>query len=110
MDMKRIALLLAIYAFSAWSQAPKRVDNNALRNAAKNGDEWLTYGRDYAETHYSPLKQIDATNVGRLGLSWSWETQSPAGGRIESTPLFSDGILYGSLAWNVIAAVDARTG
>ena len=92
------------------AQTARRVDDTALRNAAKNSDEWLTYGRDYAETHYSPLKQIDTTNVKRLGLAWSWETQSPSGGRIEATPLISNGVIYGVLAWDVMFAVDAHTG
>jgi quinohemoprotein ethanol dehydrogenase len=102
------AVLVAVSSGSA--QQPKRVDTNALKNAAKNGDEWVTYGRDYAETHYSPLKQIDTTNASRLGLAWSWETESPSGGRVEGTPLMSNGVLYGSLAWDVLFAVDARTG
>jgi glucose dehydrogenase len=70
------AVFVVVSAVSA--QQPNRVDTNALKNAAKNGDEWVTYGRDYAETHYSPLKQIDTTNVSRLGLAWSWETDRPA--------------------------------
>ncbi|HEX4278930.1 MAG TPA: hypothetical protein VHZ74_26425 [Bryobacteraceae bacterium] len=65
----------------AQTSSNKRVDDRVLRDAGKNGDEWVTYGRDYAETHYSPLKQIDASNVKRLGLAWSWDTGSPAGGR-----------------------------
>src|SRR6476619_3157561 len=68
-------------------QSSKRDDDRALKNAAKDGEEWLTYGRDYAETHYSPLKQIDASNVKRLGLAWSMETDSPANSRVEGTPL-----------------------
>jgi glucose dehydrogenase len=53
----------------ASAQQPKRVDDNALRNAAKNGDGWLTYGRDYAETRFSPLKQIDTQRqTPRLGV------------------------------------------
>jgi quinohemoprotein ethanol dehydrogenase len=86
------------------------VDDAALRDASKNSGEWLTYGRDYAETHYSPLKQIDVSNVKRLGLAWSMETQSPSGGRIEATPLVSNGVIYGILAWDVMFAADARTG
>jgi quinohemoprotein ethanol dehydrogenase len=104
------ALCLCASIGLAQTSSNKRVDNNALRNAAKNGDEWLTYGRDYAETHFSPLKQIDVSNVKRLGLAWSWETESPSGGRLEATPLYSNGVLYGSLAWDVLFAVDARTG
>jgi quinohemoprotein ethanol dehydrogenase len=105
-----LAGVVLVSVWVAWAQQPKRVDTNALKNAAKNGDEWVTYGRDYAETHYSPLKQIDTTNVSRLGLAWSWETESPAGGRVEGTPLMSNGVLFGSLAWDVLFAVDARTG
>jgi glucose dehydrogenase len=94
----------------AGAQQAKRVDDTALRNAAKNPDEWITYGRDYAETHYSPLKQIDISNVNRLGLAWYWDTESPRGGRLEGTPLVSNGVIYGSLAWDVLFAVDAHTG
>ncbi len=92
----------------AAKQVPKPVDDAALRAAAP--EEWLTYGHDYAETHYSPLKQIDTSNVNRLGLAWSWETESPSGARIEATPLVSNGVMYGILGWDVMFAVDARTG
>jgi quinohemoprotein ethanol dehydrogenase len=32
--------------------------------------EWPSDGRDYTAQRYSPLTQIDASNVGRLGLAW----------------------------------------
>ena len=35
--------------------------------AAAEGDEWLTYGRDYGEQRFSPLRQISDGNVGELG-------------------------------------------
>ena len=41
--------------------------------------EWTSAARDYANTHYSPLAQIDRRNVGRLRMAWT----------------FSDGALYG---------------
>ena len=71
-------------------------------------DEWVTYGRDYAETHHSPLAQIDAANVGRLGLAWSVEVGSE--GKIETTPLVCNGVLYGTSTWSVVFAIDIRTG
>jgi quinohemoprotein ethanol dehydrogenase len=98
------------WGVAAVAQQARRVDDRALKNAAKNSDEWLTYGRDYAETHFSPLKQIDTSNVKRLGLAWSLETENPANSRVEATPLMSNGVLYGSLGWGVLFAVDARTG
>jgi glucose dehydrogenase len=36
-----------------------------------------TYGRDYAETNFSPLKQIDASTVAQLALVKVWPTQAP---------------------------------
>ena len=79
----------------------------ALREAAPA--EWLTYGRDQAETHYSPLEQIDADNVGRLGLAWSWEIPK-AGARLEATPLVSEGVMYATGPHSFVFALDARTG
>ena len=106
--MLRALVLALAAALAAIAQQPKKVDNNALRKPS--AEEWITYGHDYAETHFSPLKQIDTTNVKRLGLAWTWATESPAGANVETTPLISNGILYGSLGWNVMFAIDARTG
>ena len=79
----------------------------ALREAAPA--EWLTYGRDQAETHYSPLDQINAGNVGRLGLAWSWEIPV-TGARLEATPLVSDGVMSATGPHSFVFALDARTG
>jgi len=87
----------------------RRVDDLALRNGGRTGEEWLTYGLTPGETRYSPLKQIDATNVSRLGLAFSYEA-GPGGGNQEATPLFWNGTLYSITNWSVVYAVDARTG
>jgi len=42
--------------------------------------EWLYYGGDQAGTKYSPLGDINASNVNRLEVAWQWkhwETQLP---------------------------------
>ena len=78
----RTCALITAAALTAWvatAQQPKKVDNNALRSAAKNGEDWVTHGHDYAETHFSPLKQIDTTNVKRLEHCVDLEAQAPAG-------------------------------
>jgi quinohemoprotein ethanol dehydrogenase len=105
------AVMLASLAGAAVSgQQERTVDDEALRSAASNGDDWITYGHDYAETHYSPLDQITADNVSRLGLAWSWATEARDGGALETTPLVSNGVMYGTLTWNEVFAIDARTG
>jgi quinohemoprotein ethanol dehydrogenase len=114
--MKKLALIrwiipTACAALTVWvvlAQQPRLVDSNTLKNAAKNGDEWLTYGRDYSETRFSPLKLIDSTNVQRLGLNKVWPTR--ALGAIETTPLVHDGIMYGTLSYGAVFAFDLRTG
>jgi quinohemoprotein ethanol dehydrogenase len=88
------------------AQAPPQVDDKVLLNPAPG--DWATYGRDYAETHHSPLTQINATNVARLGLAWSTEVGSE--GKVETTPLVWNGVLYGTSTWSKVFAIDVRTG
>jgi glucose dehydrogenase len=42
----------------------------AARLTNADPTEWLAVGRTYDEQRFSPLKQIDTTNVGKLGLAW----------------------------------------
>jgi quinohemoprotein ethanol dehydrogenase len=98
--------------FSAWlalGQQPKRVDDATLKNAGKSGEDWVTYGSNSQETRYSPLNQIDATNVSRLGLAWSYDVGAGGGGQ-EATPLVWNGSLYSITNWSVVFALDVRTG
>jgi quinohemoprotein ethanol dehydrogenase len=92
-----------------FAQQSRRIDDAALRNSGKSGEEWLTYGLTPGETRFSPLKQIDATNVSRLGLAWSFDVGN-GGGNQEATPLFWNGTLFGITNWSIVFAVDARTG
>lgn len=88
--------------------AVQRVDGAFIRaNAAKTPD-WPTIGVDYAETRYSRLDQINATNVKDLGLAWSYNLESTRG--VEATPVVVDGIMYVSASWSVVHAIDTRTG
>src|SRR5579864_8168215 len=99
MNARQIALSTSIaggllWAWVASGQQPRRVDDAALRNAGKTGEEWLSYGLTPGETRYSPLNQINAANVSRLGLGWMYEV-GLGGGTQEDTPLMSNGTLYG---------------
>ncbi len=87
--------------------AQESVDETALLNSPNA--EWLTYGGNYAETHYSPLDQINESNIDRLGLAWEWEITGTAG-NLEATPLVSDGIIYATGTWSNVFALDGATG
>src|SRR6516162_1461556 len=100
-------LILATWVVAG--QQVRRIDDLALRNAGKTGEDWLTYGLTPQETRYSPLKQIDTTNVNRLGLAWSFDLGT-GGGNQEATPLEWNGSIYAISNWSVVISVDARTG
>jgi PQQ-dependent dehydrogenase (methanol/ethanol family) len=70
--------------------------------------QWLATGRTYGEQRFSPLAEIDTSNVGELGLAWFGDLRVPRAQ--ESTPLFVDGVLYVTTAWSNVKAYDARTG
>ncbi len=98
---------LAMALTHAADQSPRSPVTDAVldRPAA---EDWVTYGRDYAETRFSPLSQINVDTVHRLRLAWSFETRSTD--FVETTPLVYEGVMYGSLADSVLFAVNARTG
>jgi len=74
-------------------------------------DMWPTYNGDYSGRRFSPLTQINSSNVQALSLAWSarFTGQSSGGIRIKATPLLVNGVLYFSAPNNVWAA-DVRTG
>jgi quinohemoprotein ethanol dehydrogenase len=86
----RVLLPIVAVLLTTWiavGQQNRRVDENTLKNAGKNNTEdWVTYGLNYQEQRYSLLKQIDTSNVGRLGLAWTYEIGA-GGGNQEATPL-----------------------
>jgi quinohemoprotein ethanol dehydrogenase len=103
------AVAIAASVAAQQSPAARRVDDAALRRAPQAGDEWLTYGLTQSETRYSPLADINTSNVSRLGLAWSYDI-GPGGGGQEATPLVWNGTIFGITNWSVVFAVDARTG
>jgi PQQ-dependent dehydrogenase (methanol/ethanol family) len=101
-------LLIGLWTRPIESQSPSRaVDDAALREA--NPEEWLGYGRDDSETHYSPLSQVATANVSGLRQAWTADLGTPTGG-LETTPLVSDGVMYLTGPWSTVVALDARTG
>jgi quinohemoprotein ethanol dehydrogenase len=78
------------------------------KDAAAPPDQWLTPGRDADGTFYSPLKDIDAHNVARLGFAWDHLLGTRRGQ--ESTPLVIDGVMYATSNFGRVYALDAASG
>src|SRR5579872_2522854 len=79
-----------------------------LKASDQDTSNWLMYGRTYDDHRFSPLKQINEENVGKLGLAWSRELGTTRG--LEASPLVEDGIIYATGSWSVVYAIDAKTG
>ncbi|MGH9614099.1 MAG: pyrroloquinoline quinone-dependent dehydrogenase, partial [Bryobacteraceae bacterium] len=84
--------------------------------AARQG-EWPAYGNDPGGMRYSPLKQIDRSNVQRLKVAWIFHTGAlkPASdanrkAAFEATPILVDGTLYLSTPFDQVIALDPGTG
>ena len=69
--------------------------------------DWPMWRRTYSHWGYSPLDQINTTNVGRLRLAWAW---TMAEGKQETTPLVHDGIMFLVQACDFVEALDVRDG
>lgn len=104
--LRPIALLLGLVSAGA-ATAATLVDNALLSNDA-DGRDWAAYSRRFDEQRHSPLQQINAQSVRRLGLAWSLDIETP--GNVATAPLEVDGVLYFGVGLSVIHAVDARTG
>jgi alcohol dehydrogenase (cytochrome c) len=88
--------------------AQARITPDHLLKAQAESSSWLMYGRNYAGWRYSELKQIHAGNVAQLKPQWIFQTA--AGGKIETTPLVFDKLMYVTGPSNNAWALDAVTG
>jgi glucose dehydrogenase len=113
----RAALILFILLGMASIAASARL--GVPPPAAIPAEEWPAYGRDTWNTKYSPLAQIDRTNVARLRVAWRWNSPDNAlakkdsedsPGPNEATPIMVGGVLYTPTGLNQVAAIDAATG
>jgi quinoprotein glucose dehydrogenase len=79
----------------AWSQTTSR--------------EWPVYGGNTEGTRYSPLKQINRSNVSRLQVAWTYEA---AGGRsgLQTNPIVVHGVLYANTPAGEVIALNGATG
>jgi quinohemoprotein ethanol dehydrogenase len=98
--MKRIAiaLVLALAACSPTKSTEMKI----------GPDDWATTGGDAGKSHHSKLIDINADNVGTLGLAWQAELGTNR--VLEATPIVIDGVMYTSGVAGRAYAFDAVTG
>jgi quinoprotein glucose dehydrogenase len=87
------------------------------RAQLKGETGWPNYGNDAGGTRYSPLAQIDRSNVAKLQVAWTYrtgaldvETKQNRKAAFEATPILVDGKLFFSTPYNHVIAVNPQTG
>ena len=102
----RIAVWLTVGLLAGSAHAQVTFDR--LLNSAKEPQNWMTYSGDYLGRRFSALDQVNTTNVRALTAKWVYQTA--ATGKLETSPLVVDGILYATAQDDRAFALDARTG
>jgi len=102
-----VLLILSMFNFLG-SLTLGQVTPERLVNSAKEPQNWLTYSGDYAGRRFTALDQVNAANAHALAAKWVYQTG--ATGKLETTPLVVDGILYATAQDDRAFALDARTG
>lgn len=78
-----------------------------------SGGEWHHWGNDRGGTRFSPLEEINTSNVARLQVAWEADFGPGNKGRtgaMQATPLMVGDTLYLCNMANEIIAYDAETG
>jgi alcohol dehydrogenase (cytochrome c) len=110
--MKRSSILCGLFGLAVVSAVFAQDRDfspvtDAMLESPDPGD-WLMWRRTQNSWGYSPLDEIDRSNVGSLRLVWTREVG--AGGSQEGTPLVHDGVMFFPNPGDVIDAIDAVTG
>src|SRR6516165_2061000 len=69
--------------------------------------DWL-YGGGLEQRRYSPLTQINHSNVQQLQVAWTYDTGEP--GAMQTQPVVVGAVLYGYTPTHKAFALNAATG
>jgi alcohol dehydrogenase (cytochrome c) len=103
--MKFIVSAMTILALLCTAVSAQTLDD--LRNDGQNTDNILTYGMGYHQHRYSPLKQINTTNIKRLVPVWNLSLDNAWGEQAQ--PIIYNGVMYVTDA-KATVAIDVATG
>jgi len=74
---------------------------------AKQAD-WPSYGMNLKSQRYSGATQINTSNVEKLAEAWRYQSGITA--TFQATPIVQNGVMYLSLPFNHVVALNAKTG
>lgn len=94
------ACVSLLMASCAQAPTPHSVNNQST--------DWPAYGLNLEGQRFSQLHQIDRKNIAQLQLAWQAETGIKA--TFQATPIVVNGVMYVSLPYNHVLALDAVSG
>ena len=120
------AFQVMLYGFGStennWDAVRVRPGIKSLTESASSGStgEWRFYGADPGGQRFSPLKQINRDNVGKLKVAWTYHigelnrkpnlSGEAHAAAFECTPLMVNGLLYLTTPAGRVVALDGETG
>lgn len=111
--MKRRAVIALILVIAGFEIARRPCVVQAKKNY-KTGFDWPVYDGGPKELHYSPLTQINRSNVAQLTVAWTYDTGERGGEArnrsLETNPIIVGGVLYGLTPSQKVFALNAATG
>ena len=108
-----IAPLIAAPATAQSNSIPSSPVSGGAAELMKDDKQWPMAAKNFANTRFSGLDQINNQNVGELRLAWTFSVGAPRGQ--EAAPIAVDGTVfvvapYAGVHPNEIFALDAATG
>jgi quinoprotein glucose dehydrogenase len=76
--------------------------------AGREARDWPAYGGGPEQSRYSSLAQINRTNVRRLEVAWTYDSEETGG--LQANPIVVDGVIYTTTPKHRVVALDAATG
>jgi alcohol dehydrogenase (cytochrome c) len=105
------AMLMAVGATPlAPSNALAQVTDQMIADDAKTPGDVLSYGLGTQGQRYSPLKQLNTSNVAKLAPVWAFSFGGEKQRGQESQPLVHKGKMFVTASYSRIFALDAATG
>jgi glucose dehydrogenase len=99
-SIKIAVFVCAIFLLTACAQG--------LQQKSVQHEDWPSYGGDLTAQRYSVATQINTQNVKELAQAWVYK--SGVVGSFQATPIVQNGVMYLSLPFNHVVALDPKTG
>jgi alcohol dehydrogenase (cytochrome c) len=103
-----LSIILGLGSFAASAQTA--VTDKMIEDAAKTGNQVLSWGLGTQGQRYSALKQVSTANVNKLVPAWAFSFGGEKQRGQESQPLIHNGKMFVTASYSRIFALDAATG